>query len=226
MNRLKKATTAAVLATSLIVGQKFLRAQNGTQSQPSAGYHIVNQLNTETEVGTDSSSNFVSQYIFYDRNVEGRRLGISALCRYANVVKSVHHGEFAVGPNFHMKKVQLDTYIGGTTDGSLMFDAVGVVSLPRGFSAVAVSDLKPPLISYQNGIKQTTTWYRKEWIGRGHFWFRFEDFNVRGVGEAFAHVGGEVRVHPANKVELFCNPFFDYKDRKFGLASGVRLNIR
>lgn len=225
MNKMKRMASVATLTASLFMG--FLRAQDNTQvQQGSAPQPGTTQLSSETEAGTDSTGNFVSQYLFYDHNAEGRRLGISALGRYANVAKSVHRGEFGIGPNIHLKRVQLDTYIGGTTEGILLIDATGVVPLPKGFSVIAVSDFKPPLTSYRNGTKQTTTWYRKDWIGKGHFWFRFEDLYVYQVGEVFAHMGGEVRIHPIKSVELYLNPFFDSQNGKVGLTSGVRVNIK
>jgi hypothetical protein len=186
----------------------------------------VNQINTETEAGTDGSGNdFISQYVFFDHNVQGKAVGLSALGRYTNVQDSVHRGEFGLGPNFHFKKGFLNTYLGGTTDQRLMLAVVGSFSLPGGLSFVGISDPKVPIVNFLNGTRQTTTWYRKVWVGKGSFWFRWEDLHVIRFGEAFSRIGGEVRIHPAKVVELYGNPFFDSISGKVGFQVGVRIKL-
>ncbi len=183
----------------------------------------INNLKTETEVGTDGSGNAsVSQYIFFDRNREGHKLGFSALGRYTKVENSVNREEFGIGPNWHAKRVLLNTYIGGTTDGRLMLATMGIVSLPWGLTFVGISDPKVPLV---NRAGQTTTWYRKALVGKGKFWFRWEDLYVHKHGEAFTRIGGEIRVNPSKKVELFGNPFFDNDARRAGFMGGFRVKI-
>ena len=181
-------------------------------------------LSTETEAGTDGNGNsYLSQYVFYNHNADGRKLGLSALVRYSNAEKSLHRWEFALGPNWRTKKASLDSYVGGATDHRLMFATAGSISLPKGIVFVGISDPKFPVKQFPS----LGTWYSIVWIGQGCYQFRWEGLVVKGSGLTFGRVGFELRHNLASKrVQIYINPYYDIANGKKAFMAGIRTILR
>ncbi len=181
-------------------------------------------LKTETEAGTDGKGNsYLSQYVFYNKDMDGRKLGLSASARYSNAEKSLHRWEFAFGPNWHSKKASFDSYFGGTTDGKLMLATAGSMSLPKGLAFVGISDPKFPVKQFPS----LGTWYSIVWIGRGHYQFRWEGLRIKKSGLVFGRVGPELRHNLASKkIEIYVNPYYDIANRKRAFVAGIRTTLK
>ena len=197
-------------------------------SPPIYGQQGGSHLNEETEIGTDGSGHFFSsQYAFYAYHKERKIVGLSMLVHYFKVSNEVKENrvkriEWGLGPDVNFRRVSLHSYIGRTTDSRVFAAAVGVVFLPADFIFVGIFDAKFPFGSKRGEPK---TWFRKVSLSRGRFAFRWEDFQIERCGTAFGRVGGEIRIHPRKKVELFSNPFYDYHAGKIGIQSGVRIGF-
>jgi len=184
-------------------------------AQPTNNNHIA----TDTEIGSDHS---VTQYLLHNYNRTDKVVGLSTVVLYIRASDGSQLLEFAGGPDFHWKRGFLNTYFGGTKDGRFVAAAFGEINLPGKLSLIAASDPKFPI----GNSSMPRVWFRRVWIGRGHFFVRWEDLPVAGFGTVTGKIGGEVRWKLKERVEVYSYPNYDYQKEKGGITAGIRIKIR
>lgn len=184
-------------------------------AQPTNNNHVA----TDTEIGSDHS---VTQYLLHNHNRPDKVIGLSVVALYFRASDGSQLLEFAAGPDFHTKRGFLNTYFGGTRDGRFVAALFGGVNLPGKLSLVAASDPNFPI----GNSRAPRVWFRRVWIGRGHFFARWEDLPVEGVGTVTGKIGGEIRWNIGKKVELYSYPHYDYQQVKWGATAGIRIKVR
>jgi hypothetical protein len=184
------------------------------KAQPANNNHIA----TDTEIGSDQS---LTQYLLHNYNRPDKVVGLSTVTLYIRASDGSQLLEFAGGPDFHWKRGFLNTYFGGTKDGRFVAAAFGEINLPDKISLTAASDPKFPFGNSQ----ASRVWFRRVWLGRGHFFVRWEDLPVARLGIVTGKIGGEVRWHIKKKVEMYSYPHYDYQKEKGGITAGIRIKI-
>ena len=178
----------------------------------------TNKIASDTEVASDGT---LTQYLLHDYNREGRVIGLSSVMLFIRSSDGSTLWEFAAGPDFHWKRGFLNTYIGGTRDGRLAAVAFGEFELPGKLKFIGASDPK-----FASGANSPPTgWFRRVWIGRDHFFFRWEDLPVRGYGIVTGKIGVETTWSLNKNIQVYSFPNFDYQRKEKGITAGLRIKI-